>query len=70
MDYRKSCWYYKKIIKNYNEQEFFKVSSNILVTMLVTDNIMSYGKYSVLINKTYCQKNNYDFFVCNKILDT
>lgn len=46
------------------------MSSNILVTMLVTDNIMSYGKYSILINKTYCQKNNYDFFVCNKILDT
>ena len=45
------------------------MNSKILVTMLATENISSYAKYSILINKEYCKKNGYDFYVCTEILD-
>ena len=45
------------------------MNSKILVTMLATENISSYAKYSILINKEYCKKNGYDFYVCTETLD-
>lgn len=37
--------------------------------MLVCGNAIEYGKYSIEINKKYCQKHGYDFYVQNKCLD-
>ena len=37
--------------------------------MLCCGNAMQYGKYSIQINKNYCNKHGYNFYVEKNILD-
>ena len=45
------------------------MNNKILVCMLCCGNAMQYGKYSIQINKNYCNKHGYNFQVEKNILD-